>query len=89
VMARAEEKAGQVERATLNLAEAAVLEGHEGARFDAVVTDVDDRGARIQLADPAVVARIDGHGAMPGDAVQVELVKADVTRREVSFQRVT
>jgi exoribonuclease R len=89
VMARAEEKAAQIERAILSLAEAAVLEGCEGSRFDAVVTDVDDRGARIQLADPAVVARIDGHGAMPGDAVRVELVKADVVRREVSFQRVT
>ena len=50
-MAKAEEKAGQIDRATLNLAEAVVLEGREGSQFNAVVTDLDERGARIQLSD--------------------------------------
>lgn len=88
VMARAEERAGQIERAVLDLAEAVVLEGREGSRFDAVVTDVDDRGARIQLSDPAVITRVDGKGAMPGDTIIVELLKVDVTHRQVMFQRV-
>jgi exoribonuclease R len=88
VMARADEKAGQVERATLDLAEAVVLQGREGARFEAVVTDVDERGARIQLSDPATIARVDGKGAMPGDTIEVELTSVDVVRREVRFQRV-
>ena len=86
VMARAEEKEGQVDRAVLDLAEAVVLEGCEGSRFDAVVTDVDERGARIQLADPAVVSRIVDTGALPGDQVSVELVTADVEHRQVKFQ---
>jgi exoribonuclease R len=87
VMAKAEEKAGQVDRATLDLAEAVVLEGREGSRFNAVVTDLDERGARIQLSDTAVIARVDGKGAMPGDAILVELLNVDVTRRQVTFQR--
>lgn len=87
-MARAEEKAGQVERATLDLAEAVVLEGCEKSRFEAVVTDVDERGARIQLSDPAVVARVDGKGAVPGDRIEVELTSVDVVQRQVRFQRV-
>ena len=88
VMARAEGKAGQVDRAVLDLAEAVILEGSEGSKFEAVVTDVDDRGTRIQLADPAVVARIDGKGAMPGDRISVELMSVDVLHRQVKFERV-
>jgi exoribonuclease R len=88
VMARADEKAGQVDRAVLDLAEAAVLQGREGSRFDAVVTDIDNRGARIQLSQRAVVSRVDGTGLMPGDTITVELVSADPARREVRFQRV-
>ena len=88
VMARAEEKAGQVDRAVLDLAEAAVLQGRQGSRFTAVVTDIDERGARIQLTDLAVVSRVDGHGALPGDTIMVELVSADVAHRQVKFERV-
>jgi len=87
VMAKGEGKAGQVGRAVLDLAEAVVLQGREGSRFDAVVTDVDERGTRIQLSEPAVVARVDGKGAMPGDRIAVELVNVDVLHRQVTFQR--
>lgn len=88
VMAAAEEKSGQVDRAVLDLAEAVELEGREGSRFPAVVTDLDERGARIQLADLAVVSRVDGKGALPGDTITVELVSADPVRREIRFKRV-
>jgi exoribonuclease R len=88
VMARAESKAGEVERAVLDLAEAVMLQGREGSRFEAVVTDIDERGTRIQLADPAVVARVDGKGALPGDTIDVELTSVDVLHRQVKFQRV-
>lgn len=86
VMARAEEKTGQVDRAVLDLAEAVVLQGCEGRVFEAVVTDVDERGARIQLSDPAVVSRIQENGALPGDQISVELVSADVEHRQIRFQ---
>jgi VacB/RNase II family 3'-5' exoribonuclease len=88
VMAKAEAKADQVARATLDLAEAVMLEGRVGSRFDAVVTDVDERGARIQLLDSAVIARIDGQGALPGDQIRVELKSVDIARRQIAFQRI-
>ena len=88
VMAKAEEKAGQVDRAVLDPAEAATLQGCEGRRFPAVVTDVDERGARIQLSDPAVVARMDAKGALPGNAISVRLISVDVANRQVRFERV-
>jgi VacB/RNase II family 3'-5' exoribonuclease len=87
VMAKAEEKAGQIERATLDLAEAVVLSGREGSKFQAVVTDVDERGARIQLSDPAVIARVDGKEATAGDTITVELVSVDIAHRQVAFRR--
>ena len=87
-MRKAEEKAGQIDRAVLDLAEAVMLEGRAGERFTAVVTDIDERGTRIQLCDPAVIARLDGQGATAGDTITVQLVSVDVARRQVTFQRV-
>lgn len=89
IMANADEKAGQIDRSVLALAEAAMLEGLEGSRFNAVATDVDERGTRIQLSDPAVVSRIDGKGAVPGDVISVELTRVDVMQRQVAFRRVS
>ena len=87
VMAKAEEKAGQVDRAVLDLAEAVVLQGREGSQFNAVVTDIDDRGARVQLADPAVITRVNAQGVVPGDAISIELVSVDVAHRQARFER--
>jgi len=87
VMARAEDKAGQIDRSVLDLAEAVTLEGEEGSVFSAVVTDVDERGARIQLCDPAVAARVDGAELAPGDEISVKLAAVDVARRQVRFER--
>ena len=88
VMAKAEAKADQIDREVLNLAEAVALEGREGTRFSAVVTDIDERGARIQLSDPPAIARVEAEGAMPGDSMIVELVSVDVVHRQVRFSRV-
>jgi exoribonuclease R len=48
-MARAEARDGQIERAVVDLAEVALLANHEGQVFPAVVTDLAENGARIQL----------------------------------------
>jgi exoribonuclease R len=88
-MERGETSAARVERAVVDLAEAVVLAGRDGERFHAVVTDTDDRGARIQLTDPPVVARVDARRVVPGDDVEVRLVEADTTRRSVRFERVS
>lgn len=86
-MARTEQRASQVGRAVIDLAEAALLAGLEGEQFPAMVTDVGEAGARIQLCDLPVVARADAGGALPGTLIRVRLDRADPVRRELRFAR--
>jgi len=88
VMAHADATGGQIDRAVIDLAEAVMLKDHVGEIFAAVVTDLDDRGARIQLSDDPVVARVDAHGVEPGDAIRVRLTIADPDHRSITFARV-
>ncbi|MEO5899299.1 MAG: RNB domain-containing ribonuclease [Ilumatobacteraceae bacterium] len=88
VMQRADAKAGQLERAVIDLAESVVLGGSVGRTFDAVVTDVDERGARVQLREHAVVGRVAAHGVQPGNAVRVKLVGVDPAQRRIDLERV-
>lgn len=88
VMDKAEAAGGQVERAVIDLAETAMLSGREGEVFQAVVTDLGEAGARIQLCDAAVVARVTAHNALPGTRIAVRLLSADPERRQLGFQRV-
>jgi exoribonuclease R len=85
VMNRAEAKAGQVDSAVLELAEAVVLAVRVGETFAGTVTDIDQRGARIQLADPAVLTRIPPNGAAVGDPVRLRLDEVDPARRLSRF----
>lgn len=87
VMAGADSRSAQIERAVIDLAEAVMLKDSVGDHFKAVVTDLDERGARIQLEDLPVVARVDAHRVDPGDAIRVELIEADPTRRLIRFKR--
>lgn len=83
--------AGSLERAVIDLVEAATLQGRVGQEFAAVVVDAGDgkEGERasslVQLADPAVLARCSGD-LEPGTEVRVRLVEADVERRVVRFE---
>ncbi|MEP7222550.1 MAG: RNB domain-containing ribonuclease [Novosphingobium sp.] len=88
VMARAEAHDGQVERAAIDLAESAQLSGREGEAFSAVVTDIGESGARIQLCDVPVVARVTAHGVLPGAPIKVRLTSADLARRLINFERI-
>lgn len=88
VMDVAEARESAVDRAVIDLAETALLAGHEGETFAAVVTDLDERGARIQLCDRAVVARVDAHRVASGDDLRVKLVEADPIKRILRFERV-
>ena len=85
VVNRAEAKAGQVDSAVLELAEAVVLADRVGETFAGTVTDIDQRGARIQLADPAVLTRIPSNGAAVGDPVRLRLDEVDPARRLSRF----
>lgn len=87
-MQKAEQRAAQVERAVIDLAETALLSGFEGDDFPAVVTDIGEAGARIQLCELPVVARTLAHGVLPGDRIRVRLTAADPARRTLSFDRV-
>lgn len=87
-MQRGATLANRVDRAAIDLAEAILLQGHEGEVFEAVVTDEDDRGARLQICEPAVVSRTVARRVDPGDDIQVKLVEVDVTERRVVFERV-
>ncbi len=85
VMTQAESVANKLDRSVLDLVEAVVLHGREGEVFDALVTDIDERGARMQLCDLAVVARVVAEGVKPGDPLRVRLVEAVPERRMVRF----
>lgn len=87
VMARSGARSAQVERAVIDLAEACLLEGREGERFEAVITDLGEQGARFQLTDLPVVARTAARRVTPGDRVTLRLEEADPARREVRFAR--
>ena len=87
VMAHADALAGRINRAVIDLAEAAMLAPRVGERFAAAVIDADDHGARIQLSDLAVAARLPDRDLRPGDRLSVELIAANPLRRTVSFRR--
>jgi exoribonuclease R len=86
VMARAEALEGQIERAVIDLAEAITLQDRVGQIFGAIVIDADQKGARIQLKDEAVVARVTAPGLSAGDSLRVRLVSADPQDRQVRFE---
>jgi exoribonuclease R len=88
-MAKAEARAGQIERAVIDLAETAMLSGRQGDVFDAVVTDLGEQGARIQLCELPVVARVAAHGVVPGARIRVGLDEADTVRRTLRFKRLS
>jgi exoribonuclease R len=85
VMARAASIGGRIERATLDLAEAVLLQGREGETFRAVVTGLDERGARLQLLDIPVVTRVATDGLAENEQIEVALVAADPEKRETRF----
>lgn len=88
VMDHADDMAGQIERAVIDLAEVALLSAQTQRTFSAVVTDVDERGARIQLCDLPVVSRINVQHVEPGDDVRVRVVSTDIPGRTAKLERV-
>ncbi len=86
-MAAGGRRAGAVERACVDLVEAAVLHPRIGEVFEAVVVDVTDGkpGGQVQVTEPAVIARCDGDRLPLGERVPVRLTRADPATREVRF----
>jgi len=88
VMERAAGLAGQVDAAALDLAEAVLLAGRVGEVFDGVIIDEDRRGPTMQIAEPAVLVRVNARRVDPGDEIRAKLVAADPASRRVEFERV-
>ncbi|MCX4969003.1 RNB domain-containing ribonuclease [Streptomyces sp. NBC_00654] len=89
-MAEGTRRANTVERGCVDLVEAALLKDRIGQVFEAYVVDVKDREpavGTVHLADPAVVARIEGGTArLPlGERLNVRLIRADPGSAKVLF----
>ncbi len=87
VMAEATARESAYVRAALDLVEALVLRPAVGRRLPAVVVDVDDARAQVQLRDPAVVARARATRACAaGDEVDVIVRGADPAARRIDLE---
>ena len=82
----------------MDLVETMLLRDRVGEEFDAVVIDLNERidwdhngkpdVGIVQLAQPAVRARCDGHDLPLGQETRVRLAEADVTTRRILFEAV-
>ncbi len=87
VMDKADSKASQVDSAVIELAEAVTMEDRVGEAFEARVTDVDERGARVQLCTEPVVTRIAQDGLIPGNALSLRLIEVSAQQRLARFEQ--
>lgn len=78
--------ASKVDRACLDVAEASVLAGREGERFEAAVLRGADgkRDAEVFVTNPVVIAKCTGNPP-EGERLSVRLTAADVAARSVRF----
>lgn len=91
LMGAAGQRDRNLERALVDYVEAVVLAPRVGETFSAIVTDVDedrDRG-RVQLVDPAVVARLPAKDLTLGSEVTIRLDAADPNERQVAFSLIS
>ncbi|MEZ5382650.1 MAG: RNB domain-containing ribonuclease [Microthrixaceae bacterium] len=85
VLNDANRRASSVDRAVVDLLEAAVLAPRVGEAFPAVVLSQGREGLRVQVTDPPVIADAAG-SAEDGAQVRVRLTRADPTKRDVRFE---
>ncbi|MCB1029214.1 MAG: RNB domain-containing ribonuclease, partial [Microthrixaceae bacterium] len=81
-------RSSSVDRAVVDLLEAAVLAPRVGDEFPAVVLSHGRGGLRVQVTEPPVIADASGK-ADDGQAVRVRLTRADPLERETRFDVVT
>ncbi len=89
VMSATDRIASAAERGAVDLAEAVLLAGRLGEKFDAAVLDLDDKPnatrGTIAIDHPAIRARCEGEGMVLGERITVRLAAADPTERKVLF----
>lgn len=89
IMSASSRRASELDSASLNRVEAALLSDSVGQRFDATVLSVRGDKARIQLTEPVVIAECvaPGHPS-PGSIISVLLRSADIATGSVQFEHV-
>jgi exoribonuclease R len=85
LLASAYQREGEVSRAVVDLAEAAVLASRVGEVLRAEVVGVDERGSSLQVLDPPVRARTKEVLEL-GAALPVRVVSADPVARRVELE---
>jgi len=88
MMAESGRRAKKYERGTIDLVEAMVLAPRLGQTFTGTVLEVDteDDYGVLQLADPAVEARVRGSDLVLGERIPATLVAADLVAGKVEFR---
>jgi exoribonuclease R len=87
VMSEAGSRAARVERAVVDDMETRLLEHRIGERFGAVALENDRHGTVIRIAEPPVRARMHADPPpAPGNAVTVQLTRADPVSRSLEFR---
>ncbi|MFJ5778710.1 RNB domain-containing ribonuclease [Streptomyces sp. NPDC093094] len=87
-MADGGRRAATVERACVDIVEAALLKDRIGEVFDACVIDLAEHRpttGTVHLESPAVVGRVDGDGLLLGERLRVRLTEADPGVAKVRF----
>ena len=87
-MAAADQRAKKYERAVIDLVEVFLLRDRVGETFTGTVIDVerDQRRGTVQIADPAVAAKVQGEQLPLGREVSVRLASADFAAGAVTFE---
>lgn len=85
-----EDKAAKVERRVAKSAAALLLAGRIGEHFDGLVTGAASKGTWVRILRPAVEGRLvrGFEGADIGHRLRVRLVRVDVERGFIDFERV-
>ncbi len=84
IMSSSDSQAGQLDRRSTDLVEAAVLAERVGQSFPAVAIDRSKSGVKVQLTDPAILAQAKGD-AEPGTEVVVRLVGVDLDAQRLDL----
>lgn len=86
----AEDAAKKVERQVTKSAAAMLLQARIGEQFDAIVTGASDKGTWVRLLRPPIEGKLESgfEGVDVGHTLRVQLVRTDVERGYIDFQRV-
>lgn len=85
-----EDNAAKVERQVSKSAAALLLAPRVGKRFDAIVTGATNKGTWVRISAPTIEGRVikGFEGLDVGDQCQVKLIRTDVERGFIDFERV-